>query len=257
MEKLGSFLTRDQVARLLVLSNAIESLQTQTKSTTELVLLVGDDRDDLVHVLLERGEGIAHQLHHIGSQTTEEATVSSHTQFLHGRADRTTNDATQNVTTAHVTRQHAIRDGQRDSTDVIGHNTVRGIASRHVLLGVLAFVGRGLGDLLDASEELLEQINLVIGLLVLENRDETLQTHTGINVASGELLQRTALLLTDELHEHQVPDLNHKRIVLVNTRLAIAVADLVVMDLRARSTGACCTHLPKVVLGTSRENAFF
>jgi len=58
-----------------------------------------------------------------------------------------------------------------------------------------------------------------------------------------------------ELHENQVPNLDHHWVILVNQVAGKSTADPVVVDLRARPTRTHVAHFPKVVLEPKGEDA--
>lgn len=58
-----------------------------------------------------------------------------------------------------------------------------------------------------------------------------------------------------ELDEHQVPDLQHVRVIHVHQVGGVSPADAVVVDLAAGATGAGVSHLPEVILHTARQDA--
>ena len=70
-------------------------------------------------------------------------------------------------------------------------------------------------NLLLSLDDRLEDVRIVVGVLALHHTDETLKAHTCVNDIHRELLQRTVGLAI-ELHKHEVPDLNHLRIILIH-----------------------------------------
>ena len=67
-------------------------------------------------------------------------------------------------------------------------------------------IGRA-GDFRHAGDQIAEQVDVIVGVNVLQHRGNTLQTHTGVD---GRLRQRLhgTVSLTVELHEDDVPNLN-------------------------------------------------
>src|SRR5690606_32731161 len=63
-----------------------------------------------------------------------------------------------------------------------------------------------------------------------------------------------SILLTVELDEHIVPDLNDVWHILVHQISSIAAANAIVVDLGARSARAGLAHLPEVLLGSKRKH---
>ena len=91
---------------------------------------------------------------------------------------------------------------------------------------VLLFGDRSLllfleGHILQACQLLLgldnglEHVGIIVRVLALKHADKTFEAHTRINYIHRKFLQR-AVSLAVELHKHEIPDLNHLRIVLVH-----------------------------------------
>ena len=87
----------------------------------------------------------------------------------------------------------------------------------------------------------------------LQDRDEALEAHACIDGLGGERPQFAARLAV-ELHEHQVPHLEHVRVVHVHQGRGVAAADAVVVDLRAWTARPRVAHLPEVVLLVARQH---
>lgn len=56
------------------------------------------------------------------------------------------------------------------------------------------------------------------------------------------------------LDEHEVPDLQHVGVILVDKMCSIPTSDPVIVDLTAGTARACVTHLPEVILHVARED---
>ena len=70
----------------------------------------------------------------------------------------------------------------------------------------LALVGAGTCGLLNRAEQWEEDIGVIVGALVLQHRDQTLEAHAGVDVLAGEGFQ-AGIFLAVELDEDEVPDL--------------------------------------------------
>ena len=70
-------------------------------------------------------------------------------------------------------------------------------------------------NLLLGLDNRLEDISIIIRVLTLHHTDQALEAHTSIDHVHREFLER-AVGLAVKLHEHEVPDLNHLRIILVH-----------------------------------------
>ncbi len=67
----------------------------------------------------------------------------------------------------------------------------------------------------DGFQYRLEHVRIVVGSLSLQRAHQSLEAHTGIDNFGRKPLQ-TAVCLAVELHEHEVPDFNHLRMVFVH-----------------------------------------
>src|SRR5699024_10492938 len=125
---------------------------------------------------------------------------------------------------AFVGRQHAIDDEEAAGTDVVGDDPQRLVAPV-----------RGAGQLGGGGDEVLEQVDLVVGVHALQDRGQTLQAHAGIHAGRRQRLHFTVGLAV-ELHEHEVPDLDVAVAVLFRRagRAAGHVRTVVVEDFTAR-----------------------
>ena len=70
-------------------------------------------------------------------------------------------------------------------------------------------------NLLFSLDDGLEHVGVIVRVLALHHTDEALEAHTRINDVHGQLLQRT-IGLTVILHEHEVPDFDNLRVVLID-----------------------------------------
>ena len=127
----------------------------------ETLLLGGDDTLDERDVLEQLGIGLAHlsvdlvdKLGQEGALDTQQATVE------HGTAEQASKD----VLATLVTGQDAVRDHKVDGTRVIRDDTQRA-AGTGVIVGVIGLAA----DFLAQLDEVLHQIAVVIGGLVLHD----------------------------------------------------------------------------------------
>ena len=91
---------------------------------------------------------------------------------------------------------------------MVGHHAHGDV---HVLV-VAIFLAAHLTQLADEG---LENVGIIVGFLALQRHAQALQAHTGIDDLVGERLKRTVHLAVI-LHEHEVPNLNYQRMVLVD-----------------------------------------
>ncbi len=97
-------------------------------------------------------------------------------------------------------------------------------------------------------DQILEQVDLVVGMHPLQHGGDTLQPHAGVHRGLGQRMQ-LARVVPVVLHEHQVPDLD----IAVAIRLGRAgwpAGDpraVVVEDFAARAARAGFAHLPEII----------
>src|SRR5690606_10869199 len=147
------------------------------------------------------------------------------------------NDAAQHVAAALVGGGHAVGDQEAAGTDVVGHHLERRLA----LIDAADGLGRGVG-------QVLEQVDVVVGVDVLQHGADALQAHAGVHAGRGQRMQ-FAVGGTVELHEHVVPDLDVAVAVFLRGagRAAPDVLAVVVEDLGAGTARAGVAHRPEVV----------
>ena len=81
----------------------------------------------------------------------------------------------------------------------------------------------------------------------LNDRGRTLEPETGIDVSFRQR-RETAVGIGVELNEHQIPNLDAARVVLIHERAAsVAIRRKIDMQLRARAARAGIAHHPEVV----------
>ena len=100
-----------------------------------------------------------------------------------------------------------------------------------------------------------EHICVVVGIFALQSHAQTLESHTGIYHLVGQRMQRT-VVMTLVLHEHQVPDFYHLRMVFIDHLRtayfgAFLVAAQINVNLRARAAGTRFAHFPEVIMPVS------
>ena len=159
----------------------------------------------------------------------------------HGTAEQAAKD----VLTALVTGQDAVRDHKVNGTGVVG-NDAQGAAGAGVIVGVIGLAA----DLLTELDEVLHQIAVVVGGLVLHDSGHALQTHARIEVAVRQL-RHGAVLLAVVLGKHEVPELKEAVAVAAGLAVGAAATDLlahVKVDLGARTAGAGGASGPEVVV---------
>lgn len=180
------------------------------------------------------GIGFAHLGHQVRHQAMEERLGLAQ---LVAMAQGAAHNAAQHVAAAFVAGNDAVDDEKGASADVIGDD-LQGVIGQILHAGL----ARGGGD------QLLEQVDLVVGMHVLQHRRDALQAHAGVHAGLGQAFH-VAGGVALELHEHQVPDLDVAIAVFLGRarRAAPDFRTMVVEDFRTRAAGAGVRHLPEVV----------
>ena len=163
----------------------------------------------------------------------------------------TTQDTTDNVAGLSIWRQLIVGNRERDSTDVVGNYT-------HCDINLFILTILHAWDLCDDLNHWLEHISVVVWLFALQSHTKTFKAHTGINYLCRQWFE-AAVSLTIVLHEHEVPDFNHLRVVLIDKRSTIYCSTLFVrtkvdMNFRTWTARTCVTHFPEVILLITVDN---
>ena len=217
----------------------LENLQALLQGLGELLFFGFQHAFDMRLLLLELGEGFTHLGHQRGDDLVEEAALG--TQLVTVAASAA-HDAAQHVATAFVGRGHAVGDQEAAGTDVVSHHFQRGLAF------VAAADGPGRG-----SQQVLEQVDLVVRVDVLQHGTDALQAHAGIHTRRRQRVQHT-ICSAVELHEHVVPDLDVAIAIFFRAAgwAAPDVLTVVEEDLGARAARTGIAHRPEVVGGVRR-----
>ena len=223
--------------------HAVQQVDARGERAQERGLLLLDHFFDQSLLGLQLGELAAHLPDQSGNQAAERRLGKAEVgvAVAHGAAQ----DAADDIARLDVRRQLAVGDREGDGAQVVGDH-----AHGHVGLPVLAvFLARHLRD---AADRGLENVGVVVRLLALEDHAEALEAHARVDVARGKFLQR-AVCLAVELHEDEVPDLDHLRMARVDHLAARFGGDLrlvaqVEVDFRAGSAGSRLAHLPEIIV---------
>ena len=111
----------------------------------------------------------------------------------------------------------------------------------------------------DGVEKRREDVGVVVRRDALHRHGQALKAHARVDVLVGQR-HEGAVGHPVELHEHEVPDFNHLRVVFVDQIASIHLGALFVaaqvdVDFGARSAGPRFAHFPEVVLFVGRKNA--
>ena len=238
-------LARDERLALAAraLDDAVEQVDARGERAQERRLLLLDDLLDERLLRLQLGELATHLLdqpgHEFADRRLRKAEVGI--AVAHGAAQ----DAADDIAGLDVRGQLPVGNREGDGAQVVGDHA-HGDVDLLVLAVALARQRR------DAADRRLEDIRIVVRLLALQDHAEALEAHARIDVARGQLLER-AVGLAVELHEDQVPDLDHLRVAGIDHLAAGLRGDLglvaqVVVDLRAGAARSRLAHLPEVVV---------
>ena len=236
----------------MLLHITFKTLDALCQGAQERGLLFADDLADELLLRLDLGIVVFHLLHQDGQELAHERLFEAEEgeAITHGATQHAADDVAGTV----VRRQLSVGDGEAHGTQVVGDDAHGDVG----LLGLAVFDARHLGDGLDDG---LEHVGIVVRGLALQHADEALKAHARVDVLGGEFHQM-AVSHTVVLHEHEVPNLNHLRVVHVDE---VAPRDLfsdfiiaqVDVDLRAGTAGTRLAHLPEVVLLVAVDDTVF
>ena len=160
-------------------------------------------------------------------------------------ANSAAQDSADHITRFLVARQLTVRDSKSNRTDMVGYDA-------HSDVGLLVLAVAATAYFAYLLQHRLEHIGVVIGGLALYRTHQTFEAHTGVDHF---LCQRFegAVCFAVVLHEHDVPYLDHLRMVFVHQLAAGHFGALfgtaaVHMDLAARTARTRLAHLPEVVM---------
>ena len=217
----------------------------------ECVFLFADYFLDKSLLLVQFGEVAAHLLFEDVHQFIDEGIVE--VQEAVAVAYGTAQDAADHVAGLVVGRQLPVGNGEADRPHVVGNDP-----HGHIALGI-GTIGDA-GGLGKSRNQRLEHIGIVIRFLSLDYHAEPLEAHPGIDALGRQFFQMPVGHAL-ELHEHQVPDFDYQRIVLVDQILAVCLCAFLVgtqvdMDFGTRAAGAGVAHLPEIVVLVAEQDAF-
>ncbi len=151
--------------------------------------------------------------------------------------DRAADDPPQHVAAPLVPGNHSVDDQKAAGADMVGDDVERRVRKR--LLSGLAR---------SRTNQVLEQIDLVVRVNALQHCRDALEAHSGIDGRLRQRMQHTRIVAV-ELHEHEIPDLDVAVAVGVGAarRPALDPRAVVVEDLTAGAARAGVRHLPEIV----------
>ncbi len=233
-----------RLASLLGLGHdTLDHLHACGQGAQEGVFLLLDHVLDEQRLCLQLGIGLAHRLDERVDEAVHEglAQAQEGVAVAHGAAQ----DAAYHVASLGVAGQLPVGNAESHGAHVVGHHT-----HGHIHIVALAIVlARDFAYLLDEG---LEYVGVVVGVLALQHAHKALKAHARVDDVHREGLE-AAVGLAVELHEHDVPYLDHLWVVFVDQLAAGHLSLLlgrarVVVYLRARTAGTGVAHLPEVVV---------
>ena len=238
------------IATLCLGHIVFETANAVCQSLKERLLLLQDNAADKLLLLDQLGVLSAHLTDQCADQFVDKRLFEA--QESVAVAHCTAQDAANHVARLGIAGQLPVGNAEADGTQVVGHH-----AHRHIRLFVLAIHLTRLARYL--LYQRLKHVGVVVRLLALHHHAEAFKAHTRVDMFRLQRFQR-AVGKTVILHKHQVPYLNHQRVILVHqlrpwhTLLLLLVAQ-VDMYLAARAAGTLVAHFPEVVLLRPLQNA--
>lgn len=233
-------------------SVSVEQSFSTIESPGERLFLLVQDLLEVGVLAVEFGEKGSELLDH-GRAEAGEKGPDLDAKFAAGISSTSSQDSSEDVTSSDIAGHTSIADGDRQRPHVICQDSVGGIETVLVVLAELARVRSSAGHLLNLVKVRGEYVGVIVGLYVLQARDESLETHSSVDML-GRQRSKAAIVLSVVGHEDVVPDFEDVRVVLIDEVSGVSTSDSVEMDLATRPTRTNSTHLPEVVLDVSGKN---
>ena len=231
----------------------LEAFNALGEGAQEGFFLLQDDAFDELLLGVQFGECIAH----LTGEGRNEGVHEGFVQVQEGVAvsDGAAEDAANDITRAGVGGELAVGDAEGHRADVVGDD-----AKGHVGFAIRSAVCLT-AECRDTVKQRLEHVGIVVGLFALHGHRQALEAHPRVDVLVREG-HEGAVGHAVELHEDEVPDFDHLRVVGVDEGGArcggpVGVAAEVDVDFRARSAGPGFAHFPEVVLLRGEQDAVF
>ena len=223
--------------------DAFQQVDTRGQCAQEGFFFLLHHAADELLLSLQFGIGVAHFADQCRQELVHESFALSQESIgiTHGAAQ----DAADDVAGLGVRGQLSVSNRKCNGAQVVCND-----AHGHVRLFLLAILESA--QFADAADDGLEHVSIVVRVLALHHTDQALKSHAGIDDLVGERFQRTVGLAI-VLHENEVPNLNHLRVVLVHQfgtahGCFFLLAASIDMDFGARTAGTRIAHLPEVVV---------
>ena len=199
-------------------------------------------------VLFEFGIKISVFLDHGFGNFGEERFIESD---LGAEARGAADDHARDVVASRVARDDAIGDEERGGADVVADDAIGREIGEHFFFSVTCERAQNI-------ERAGEEVGLVVGVDALQNGDDALEAHAGVNVLGG---QRFEAAIVEEivLNEDVVPQFEEARAFAVHAADVVGAAQVVELfaeikvDLGTRTAGTRLCHLPEVFLAPKEQ----
>mmetsp|Transcript_33509 Transcript_33509/g.94251 ORF Transcript_33509/g.94251 Transcript_33509/m.94251 type:complete len:379 (-) Transcript_33509:894-2030(-) len=152
------------------LHHGIELSLPITEGLGEQAFLLLEHPSDGDLLLLQTRECTSQGLHHVGNELVEE--TSRGIKFLVSEPHCAAKNAPHDVRTSGGSRFLAVSDGNGQHTDVVGNDTERHVVLVSIFIPHFPQVRGSFTLLLDTLEDILEQIDIVVGHFPLEDRTQ-------------------------------------------------------------------------------------
>mmetsp|Transcript_25502 Transcript_25502/g.54394 ORF Transcript_25502/g.54394 Transcript_25502/m.54394 type:complete len:414 (+) Transcript_25502:1750-2991(+) len=236
-------------------SEVLEFLQSLVESAGEGFLFVSNDRNNVILLFDDFGEGLSHDFDKLWYELAEKSEIGS--EVLSSISHRAPQYSPENVTTSVVRWNGSIGDGKTQGSDVIGDDSIGHIHESIVLLRTdLASVWSGSSrQHPNFFEKRLKDIRVVVGIDTLQDRGQSLESHTRIDVLRWQRAQ-ASVGFAIELNKDVVPDLDNVGQVGIDQLGRIASTDSIVVNFRTWPARSSSSHFPEVIGGIERQHTF-
>ena len=220
-----------------------QQTDTLVQGAEESLFFAADNRSNLLLLFLQFRIGFAQVCNQLRNQFVQERLALAQERVT--VADGSAQDTTNHVTGLLVARQLSVGDSECYGADMVcddAHGDV------HILF-LTVFVPRQFTNL---AQHRLEHVRIIVRGLALNGTHQTLETHARVNHFLCQRLQ-AAVCFAVVLHEHDVPNLNHLRMVFVHQLASgnlgfLLIAAAVHMNLGARAARSRIAHFPEVIV---------
>lgn len=145
------------------------------------------------------------------------------TKFLPRIPSTSAKNSAEDIPTANIVRDTTVAQREGKGSDVIGDNTIRGVNTICILCAEFSLIWPGTSQFLDFVEYWDEDVGVVIRAFVLNDGDQSLETHTSIDMFRRKRSEG-AISLAVELNEHVVPYFQNIWVVFVDEVRSITAA---------------------------------